>query len=138
MYLLDTNVVIGLLNGRPAEIRERFRQALDAGEHLTTSSVVIFELWFGVHRSQHISRNTDRLRVFLAGTVEVVPFDKPDSHEAGRLRALLEAAGTPIGPYDLLIAGQALRLGATLVTANTTEFSRVPELTWLDWSAPPR
>lgn len=138
MYLLDTNVVIGLLNGRPAEIRQRFRHALDAGEHLTTSSVVLLELWFGVHRSQHTARNTDRLKVFLAGAVEVVPFDERDSHAAGCLRALLEAAGTPIGPYDVLIAGQALRLGATLVTANAAELSRVPGLTWRNWSAPPR
>ncbi len=54
---------------------------------------------------------------------------------AGDLRAALEAAGTPIGPYDLLIAAQALRIGATLVTANVSEFARVSGLVWQDWAA---
>jgi tRNA(fMet)-specific endonuclease VapC len=53
---------------------------------------------------------------------------------AGDLRARLEASGTMIGPYDLLIAAQALRTGTTLVTANTSEFARVPGLVWEDWS----
>ncbi len=54
---------------------------------------------------------------------------------AGEIRAALEKAGTPIGPYDLLIAAQALRRSATLVTANASEFSRVPRLSWQNWSA---
>ncbi len=54
---------------------------------------------------------------------------------AGNLRAALETAGRPIGPYDLLIAAQALRNGATLLTANVSEFARVPGLVWQDWTA---
>jgi tRNA(fMet)-specific endonuclease VapC len=46
----------------------------------------------------------------------------------------LESRGTPIGPYDLLIAGQALQRGLTVVTANTSEFSRVSGLGWVDWT----
>jgi len=75
------------------------------------------------------------LRVFLSGTIGVVSFDEEDAIHAGDLRAALEAAGTPIGPYDLLIAAQALRIGATLVTANVSEFARVKGLLWQDWAA---
>ncbi|MDX2257997.1 MAG: type II toxin-antitoxin system VapC family toxin, partial [Hyphomicrobiaceae bacterium] len=60
--------------------------------------------------------------------------DENDAKHAGELRAQLAAAGTPIGPYDILIAGQALRHGATLVTATTTEFARVDGLKLEDWS----
>ena len=65
----------------------------------------------------------------------IVPFDDEDAAAAGDLRAALEAAGTPIGPYDLLIAAQALRSGTTLVTANVSEFARVRGLLWQDWTA---
>lgn len=57
---------------------------------------------------------------------------------AGDLRAALEMAGTPIAPYDLLIAAQALRRGTTLVTANVAEFARVPGLLWQDWTGEAR
>jgi tRNA(fMet)-specific endonuclease VapC len=74
------------------------------------------------------------LRVFLSGRIDVARFEEEDAAAAGDLRATLEAAGTPIGPYDLLIAAQALRTGATLVTANVSEFARVVGLAWQDWT----
>ena len=77
----------------------------------------------------------ERLRVFLSGGIAVSAFAEEDAMTAGELRATLEAAGTPIGPYDLLIAAHALRSGATLVTANVSEFARVPSLQWQDWTA---
>ena len=73
--------------------------------------------------------------MFLSGNIDVAPFDAQDAAVAGDLRAALEAAGTPIGPYDVLIAAQALRSGATLVTANVSEFARVHGLVWQDWTA---
>jgi tRNA(fMet)-specific endonuclease VapC len=99
------------------------------------SSVVIYELWYGVARSERRRENAERLRVFLSGRIDVAAFDAEDAETAGDLRATLEAAGTPIGPYDMLIAAQALRSGATLVTANVKEFARVRGLAWQDWSA---
>ena len=63
-----------------------------------------------------------------------LPFDEEDAAQSAGLRAILETAGTPIGPYDVLIAGQSLRHGATLVTANTREFARVPGLNVEDWA----
>lgn len=86
-------------------------------------------------RSQSRRReNTERLRVFLSGSIAVLPFDDEDAVIAGDLRAALEADGRPIGPYELLIAAQALRTGSVLVTANVDEFARVQGLDWRDWS----
>lgn len=133
-YVLDTNVVIALLRNKPAIVRERFRRALSEHALIIVSSVVLFELWYGVARSERRKENTERLRVFLAGDVRVQPFEEGDASIAGDLRATLEIGGTPIGPYDLLIAAQALRAGATLVTANTSEFARVTGLVWQDWT----
>jgi tRNA(fMet)-specific endonuclease VapC len=134
-YLLDTNAVIALLKGQPPGVRNRLRRLVSRGVSIAVSTVVLYELWYGVARSQRRRENAERLRVFLSGSIDVAPFDEEDAAAAGDLRATLEAAGTPIGPYDLLIAAQALRGGATLVTANVSEFARVPGLVWQDWTA---
>jgi len=134
-YLLDTNAVIALLRDEPAIFRKRLRRAVSRGAALAVSSIVLYELWYGVARSARRRENAERLRVFLSGSIEVSAFDEEDAKTAGDLRATLEGAGTPIGPYDLLIAAQALRTGATLVTANVAEFTRVPDLQWQDWTA---
>ena len=134
-YLLDTNAVIALLKDEPAIFRKRLRRAVSRGAAIAVSSIVLYELWYGVARSARRRENAERLRVFLSGGIEVSAFDEEDAKTAGELRATLEGAGTPIGPYDLLIAAQALRSGATLVTANVAEFTRVPDLQWQDWTA---
>jgi tRNA(fMet)-specific endonuclease VapC len=135
-YLLDTNAVIGLLTNRPPAVRERLRRISPTALPLAISSIVLFELWYGVARSRHRAENTERLRGFMSGQVTIVGFEEEDAVIAGDLRAELERAGTPIGPYDLLIAAQALRSGSTLVTANVAEFRRVPDLAWEDWTVP--
>ena len=133
-YLLDTNAVVALLRNKPVAVRERYRQAQKAGGYLAVSSVVLFELWYGVEKSGQVQENTERLRVLLSGDLDLLDFDDEDAQAAGRIRAALEKIGTPIGAYDLLIAGQALRRGLTVVTANTSEFSRVTGLSWEDWT----
>lgn len=133
-FLLDTNVVIALLRSKPAIVRERFRGAVSQGGLIIVSSVVLFELWYGVACSERRQENTERLRVFLSGVSSVLAFEEGDASIAGDLRATLEMGGTLIGPYDLLIAAQALRVGATLVTANVAEFARVNGLAWEDWT----
>jgi tRNA(fMet)-specific endonuclease VapC len=135
-YLLDTNVAIALLRDRPVEVRRRFRNALAEGVGISTSSIVLYELWHGVARSQRQRENAERLQLFLSGDIAVVPFEAEDAAIAGELRAGLEAQGMRIGPYDLLIAAQAIRTGAILVSANVGEFSRVPDLRWQDWTRP--
>jgi len=134
-YLLDTNAVIALLKDQPAGVRPRLRRAMARGASVAVSSIVLYELWYGVARSGRRAENAERLRVFMSGDIEILSFDAEDAAAAGDLRGTLEAAGTPIGPYDTLIAAQALRSGATLVTANESEFARVPDLAWQDWSA---
>jgi tRNA(fMet)-specific endonuclease VapC len=135
-YLLDTNAVIAVLKNQPAAVRRRLRFArLEVGAVIAVSSVVLYELWYGVARSERRRENVERLRVFLSADIRVLAFDEEDAVVAGDLRASLEGAGTPIGPYDLLIAAQALRAGGTLVTANFAEFARVKGLSWQDWTA---
>lgn len=134
IYLLDTNAAIALIKGE-STTRKRFQRATARDASIALSSIVLLELWYGVGRSERRRENTDRLRVFLSGAIGVVPFDDDDAETAGDLRATLESAGTPIGPYDLLIAAQALRIKATLVTANTSEFARVRGLIWQDWGS---
>jgi tRNA(fMet)-specific endonuclease VapC len=135
-YLLDTNACIAVINGDPATVRPRMQKALAAGTRIVVSSVALFELWYGVAKSSKQDFNRKRLEAFLAGPVLVLPFDDADAHAAGSVRAVLEAVGKPIGAYDLLMAGQALRHGLTLVTSNVSEFSRVKGLHWQDWAKP--
>jgi tRNA(fMet)-specific endonuclease VapC len=134
-YLLDTNACIATLNGRPAIVRDRIVLARNAGGEITVSSIALFELWHGVGRSVRAAHSTERLTIFR-DSVEILPFDDEDARVAGGIEADLRARGTPIGAYDVLMAGQAVRRGLTLVTANVREFSRVQGLQWEDWSQP--
>jgi tRNA(fMet)-specific endonuclease VapC len=133
-YLLDTNAVVALLRNKPAAVRDRYRVAQASGDYLAVSSVVLFELWYGVEKSTRVRENAERLRLFLSGELELLAFDDEDAERAGGARAALEKSGTPIGAYDLLIAGQALQRGLTVVTANRSEFARIPALAWEDWT----
>jgi len=133
-YLLDTNAVVALLRGKPADVREHYRKAAAAGHSFAMSSIVLFELWYGVEKSTRVAENRERLRILLSGDLDLLAFDDEDAESAGAVRAALEQSGTPIGAYDLLIAGQALQRGLTVVTANSGEFNRVPGLSWVDWT----
>ena len=135
-YLLDTNACIALINGDPATVRTRMQKAAAAGAHILVSSIALFELWYGVAKSKKQDFNRQRLEAFLAGPILMLPFEDDDSRVAGSIRATLESVGKPIGAYDLLMAGQALRHGLTLITANVLEFSRVKGLNWQDWGKP--
>lgn len=122
------------LNKPTSGVRARFNQAVQDGILVALSSIVLFELWYGVAKSQQQQRNASTLGSFLAGPIRVLNFEAEDAREAGEIRAELERLGTPIGPHDLLIAGQARRHRALLVTANVGEFSRVPGLKTEDWA----
>lgn len=129
-YLLDTNAVIAILKSATSPIATQIRRH-DPRE-IVLSSIVTHELYFGAFKSRFPDANLKRLDALR---FEVLAFDKEDSIAAGKVRAELQAAGTPIGPFDVLIAGQALCRGLTLVTANTREFIRVQGLSVEDWSA---
>jgi tRNA(fMet)-specific endonuclease VapC len=137
-YLLDTNACIALINGAETNVRRRFQRAVSKDAVILLSSVVAFELWYGVAKSQRKDSNTQRLEAFFAGPLEWTLFDDEDARTAGTIRAELEAVGKPIGAYDVLLAGQARRRGTTLVTSNSREFTRVAGLKWEDWALPRR
>ena len=133
-YLLDTNACIALINERPLSVRTHFDRELSRGADVYAPSVVIFELWYGVSKSQRREGNAQLLAGFLSGPVHQLAFDEEDARFAGVLRAEMETIGRPVGQYDLLIAGQALRHKMTLITANAREFGRIKNLSWEDWS----
>lgn len=131
--LLDTNAVIALVTGRSEALRRRV-EATQPGA-LATSAIVAHELYFGAYRSQKIEFNLETLRLLFADIV-VLDLDREDARTAGEIRAMLSRQGTPIGPYDVLIAGQAKARDLTLVTNNLSEFRRVPGLDLEDWTRP--
>ena len=135
MICLDTHVVVALLTGGRPAARRRYDTVRQAGDPLALSALVLFELRFGADNSLNPERNHKTLDAFLEDGLAILDFDSEDAREAGAIRAGLRAKGTPIGPYDTLIAAQARRRGATLVTANTREFERVPGLQVVDWGA---
>ncbi|SRR5216684_2651668 len=133
-YLLDTNCCIALMSPAANAVQKRFARTARKGGKFFVPSVVAFELWYGVSKSARQQENAKRCEVFFAGLLEILPFQDTDARVAGQLRAELESAGKPIGAYDLLIAGQAVRHKMTLITANVSEFARVKGLVWDDWS----
>lgn len=133
-YLLDTNACVAILNDRPPAVRVQMQKAVDGGDQVAVSAVVAFELWYGVAKSMLREINARKVQSFLSTIVTVLPFDEEDARTAGDIRAATESEGKPLGAYDCLIAGQALRNNLTLVTASTREFSRVKGLSWKDWS----
>ncbi len=134
MICLDTNVVIAMLNERISPVWTQYEDALAGGETIVISSIVLYELWYGARKSAKQSESAERIAQFMSGPIRILDFEAEDAEEAGDIRATLARAGTPIGPYDILIAAQARRRNALLVTANTREFARVPRLTIEDWT----
>lgn len=130
-YLLDTNIFIAALKAVPAARRRL--ETLPASAILL-SPVVLGELETGVEKSAQVERNRARLAAIVA-SLEVPPLDASVSAAYAQLRSRLGKQGTPIGANDLWIAAHALVLGATLVTDNVREFSRVDGLTVENWLA---
>lgn len=134
-YLLDSNAWIAAMRqtSPPLEVRISQRQPSD----IVLCSVVLAELWYGVCRGNQASRaKNELLFATLRATYASLPLDDAAAIDSGELRALLAASGKLIGPHDLLIASIARTRGLTLVTHNTGEFSRVPNLLIEDWQIP--
>lgn len=132
-WLLDTNAVIALVTRRSDALLRRV-EAMEPGT-LSISSIVAHELYFGAYRSRKIDFNLETLRLLFADLV-ILDLDQEDARTAGEIRAMLAQQGTPIGPYDVLIAGQARARGLILVTSNLSEFQRVDRLKIEDWTLP--
>jgi tRNA(fMet)-specific endonuclease VapC len=128
-FLLDTDTCVDLLRNAPAVIAKlRTMAPDDCGISVITS----FELFAGAARARDARREAQKVQTLLE-VVEEVSFTPDAARRAGLLRFELETAGTPIGPYDLLIASQALVHDLTLVTANAGEFGHVPGLSLETW-----
>lgn len=127
-YLLDTNAVIILLNDARSKLAVRVRR--EKPVDIVMSAIVAHELFYGAFKSQRVTKN---LALLDALQFAIVEFDKEDARRAGELRAILAAEGAPIGPYDALVAGQAMARNLILVTHNASEFERVPGLRIEDW-----
>ena len=127
-FLPDTNTFIAWTVRSDPQVTARI------AEHrrvLALSGIVLHELYYGAFNSRQVDRN---LREIDALGIPILPFDRHDASAAGEIRAILRRTGTPIGPYDVLIAGQALARGMTVVTANIGEFSRVEGLATENWT----
>lgn len=129
-YLLDANTVIALLNDTASKPAQRARR--ERPGDMAMSAIVAHELFYGAFKSRRATHN-----VALVDALQfvVLEFDKEDARQAGEVRAVLAIKGTPIGPYDVLIAGQAVARNLILVTHNTNEFGRVPGLRLDDWQS---
>ena len=130
MWLPDTNAWIALINARPSPVKARFQSEIPASNFFC--DVVKSELYYGAFRSARQEENLALLER-LFPTFTSLPFDSSAARTCGQIRAVLAAAGTPIGPYDLQIAAVALIHGLTVVTHNIAEFDRVPKLKTQDW-----
>ncbi len=130
MYLLDTNTCIYFMKDMYPSLTEKIMSL--SPEEICISSVTVFELEYGAAKSNWGDRTRQKLAIFLS-PFTIVPFDTDDAVEAGRIRGDLKQKGTPIGPYDVLIAGQGLAKDLIVVTHNTDEFSRVLGLRLEDW-----
>jgi tRNA(fMet)-specific endonuclease VapC len=132
-FLLDTNTCIAAMRNDPLVLA---RMAVVTPTDCAISTITTYELYTGIEKCSSPAKELARVRLLIT-TVKELSFDGPAATEAARIRALLEARGWMIGPYDVLLAGQALSSGLTLVSANIREFRRVPTLSVESWQALP-
>lgn len=130
-YMLDTNIISDLI--RKPQGKAASRIARVGENNICTSVIVAAELRYGCAKSG--SKRLLKAVEDLLGEITVLPFDVPADAEYGAIRSELEAAGTPIGSNDLLIAAHACAIGATIVTANANEFKRIRGLRVENWLA---
>jgi tRNA(fMet)-specific endonuclease VapC len=128
-YLLDTNACIDVMRNHPSVVN---RMSAAAPSDCVISTITSYELYTGIAKCAAPDKEQAKVDLLLK-TVTELPFDQAAARQAGRIRGLLESQGEMIGPYDILLAAQALATGLTLVTANTAEFQRVPGLKVENW-----
>lgn len=129
-FMLETNMCIFTIKNKPAHVREQFIR-----QHgmMCISTVTLMELFYGAEKSANQTRNLAEVEGFAA-RLEVLDFDNLAAAHTGQIRAELAQAGTPVGPYDQMIAGHARSRGLIIVTNNRGEFERVPGLRVEDWT----
>jgi tRNA(fMet)-specific endonuclease VapC len=130
-YLIDTHAVIALARRRSASLVERVL-ATDEGE-IGLSAIGLHELYYGADNSQRVSFNLETIRL-LTQDFPIVPFEQSDAYATGEIRAALAEAGQTIGPFDVLIAGQAKARGLTVITNNLRQYLHIENLKVEDWT----
>ena len=130
-YMLDTNICIFAIRNSNDNVLKKLREHLEV--ELYISSITLAELMYGVEKSRKPEQNRNALLQFLT-LIDIKEFSEKAAIEYGKIRAFLENQGTPIGPLDTLIAAHAVSENMILVTHNTKEFLRVPDLTVENWT----
>jgi len=129
-YLIDTNICIYILNKKPRNVIQKFKQ-IPVGE-ICVSTITIAELQYGTAKSSNKEKNYQRLKEFMI-PFKILPFSEKSTQFYGELRYQLEKSGETIGPFDLLIAADALSNNLILVSNNLREFKRVKGLPLENW-----
>ncbi|WP_130835891.1 type II toxin-antitoxin system tRNA(fMet)-specific endonuclease VapC [[Erwinia] mediterraneensis] len=132
-FMLDTNICIFTIKNKPEHVRTRFN--LNTAR-MCISTVTLMELIYGAEKSQAPERNLAVVEGFLS-RLDVLDYDALAAVHTGQIRAELARKGTPVGPYDQMIAGHARSRGLIVVTNNLHEFERIPGIRTEDWSQPP-
>ncbi|MGE5340835.1 MAG: type II toxin-antitoxin system VapC family toxin [Candidatus Omnitrophota bacterium] len=129
MYVLDTNILIYFFKGVGRVPQNILAQS---PINIGIPSIVYYELEVGIKKSKSPEKRIKQLKDLIS-TINVLPFGMAEARASAKIRAQLEKKGTPIGPYDILIAGTALANQAILVTHNVEEFKRIENLEVIDW-----
>ena len=127
--MLDTNIVIYTYKNKPAIVKEAFNSHYG---QICISSVSLMELIYGAEKSSNPEQNLSVIEGFTS-RMDVLHYDDAAANHTGQIRAELAKQGTPIGPYDQMIAGHARSQGLILVTNNVREFERVSGLRLENW-----
>lgn len=130
-YLLDTDICIYLIKNKPLSVIQKL-SALPNSE-VAISVISVFELQFGVENSHYRKQSQQALNHFVGAIQNILVIDQTTANHAAKIRASLKAAGTPIDPYDVLIAAVALTHDLILVSNNTKEFARIAGLKLDNW-----
>jgi tRNA(fMet)-specific endonuclease VapC len=136
VYMLDTNVCSFIIRQRPPSVVGRLQAVAEAGDSTVISVITYYEMLLGTIGRRASPRHAALVEAFLDRVSAILPWDRQAAEEATRIRRDLDARGTPIGGNDTMIAGHARVSGCVLVTNNTREFGRVPDLLVEDWVEP--
>lgn len=132
-YMLDTNICSFIMREQPEAVIKRLEQAVLRNHRIVVSAITYAEMSFGAIGKKASPRHAQLVDAFCTRLDAVLPWDRAAVDSTTEIKAVLAAAGTPIGPNDTAIAGHAIAAGAILVTNNTREFERVPGLKLEDW-----
>lgn len=131
MYVLDTNTLIYFFRGQGGVARVLLSKA---PAEIGVPAIVLYELELGIAKSGSPEKRMQQLNALMS-VITVIPFSAEEARTAARVRATLELQGTPIGPYDVLIAATAMTHRGILVTNNRREFGRIRGLHLENWYA---